>query len=192
MEIKKEDILEVISWYVVTGNYEILLNLCSKMFKASEVHKFLLKRKSKYCIVGNGVIASDKFTEMLQENNWEKFEENFIPLKDEKTLEAFKERVQQEVDNEEKSLEKIEEITNEKIWQTIKKHISIIEDQEEVFQIVKNSDRLKGEELKKQMDKVYKITSSQQNTTEIFMVNPNIKISKNFYVVKERKESGVI
>lgn len=190
--LEKIVLKKLILFFTRKGNYELLIALHGKIYNFSEVDEFIIKEKIRYTIIGNGVISSEKLLELSEKENWEQFEESFIPIRNQEELEKFKQVITSEKETE-KTLAKNSEISiDESIWEKIKEYISDNEEQEKVFDIVKNSKGLPKEELLCQMDKVYKIVNSQQKLTEIFMAYPILGVTKNTYVLKDRKEKGVI
>ena len=182
-DIPKSYLLWFIQNLVDSGEDKYFYQVLGKPKKLSELEIFLNKPEHKYgyFILGCGVVEASNMTLDTEEDDVLKIMESFIPLTTDEEIENFKKQFTEEVEN--YKLGKAEE--EEKLFKCIKATIPKIdsEQQEEIFNILKTSYKLRGEFLYKKADKVYAIVGTRKTTVELF--NLIGKSLKN-YAIKNR------
>ncbi|MBS9775965.1 MAG: hypothetical protein KGV57_02615 [Fusobacterium sp.] len=163
-------------------DYKTTKVLVSKIYKESEVEKFLRIHKE-YIIVGGGVIKKENFNENLIKENYENLKDNLIVVSNEDEWNEFKTSINDlTAEKEEEQLE-----VNSNLKEIIKKYVKDEEQQKITFNCVKNSIGKTKKEILNNMDIVYISAGEHKgHMEEIFMAEPNIAITKNLYVVKDR------
>lgn len=166
-----------------SGENKYFYQVLGKPKRLSEIEIFLNKSEHKYgyFILGCGVVEASNMTLDTEEDDVLKIMENFIPLTTDEEIEDFKKQFTEEVEN--YKLVKADE--EQKLFEKIKAIIPKIDSelQEEIFNILKTSYKLRGEFLYKKVDKVYAIVGTRKTAVELF--NLIGKSLKN-YAVKNR------
>ncbi len=177
-----ESIKKAIKLCLENEDYKTTKVLVSKIYKESEVEKFLRMHKE-YIIVGGGVIKKENFNENLIKENYENLKDNLIVVSNEEEWNEFKTLINnQTAEKEESQLE-----IDSNLKKVIEKYIENIQEQKKIFNCVKNSIGKTKEEILNNMDIVYiSVGEHKGHMEEIFMAEPNIAITKNLYVVKDR------
>ena len=182
-DIPKSYLLWFIQSLVDSGEDKYFYQVLGKPKRLSELEIFLNKPEHKYgyFILGCGVVEASNMTLDTEEDDVLKIMENFIPLTTDEEIEDFKKQFTEEVEN--YKLVKADE--EQKLFEKIKAIIPKIDSelQEEIFNILKTSYKLRGEFLYKKVDKVYAIVGTRKTAVELF--NLIGKSLKN-YAVKNR------
>lgn len=189
MEITKEILLTLIQVALCLEDYATVQILTGKCFNLSELEAKIFLKKGEYHIVGAGVIEKKILTPPSDNKN---FINHIIPIRTQEEFDSFLKYMTTVEENKDHILKEEECCVDEKIKKTIREYITGEKEVKDIFSIVKESSNLSGEKLLTNMDIVYKILNSQQNTTAIFMSNPKTRVNKNTYSVKDRKAGGYL
>lgn len=182
-DIPKSYLLWFIQSLVDSGEDKYFYQVLGKPKRLSELEIFLNKPEHKYgyFILGCGVVEASNITLDTDEDDALKIMEKFIPLTTDEEIENFKKQFTEEVEN--YKLVKVDE--EQRLFKNIKAIIPKIdpEQQEEIFNILKTSYKLKKESLYKKADKVYDIVRTRKTTVELFnLIGGNLKN----YAIKNR------
>lgn len=184
-DIPKSYLLWFIQSLIDSGEDKYFYQVLGKPKRLSELEIFLNKSEHKYgyFILGCGVVETSNITLDTEEDDVLKIMESFIPLTTDEEIENFKKQFTKEVEN--YKLVKVDE--EQRLFENIKAIIPKIdpEQQEEIFNILKTSYKLKGESLYKKADKVYVIVEARNTTVDLFNLIGKGKSLKN-YIVKNR------
>lgn len=182
-DIPESYLLWFIQNLIDSGEDKYFYQVLGKPKRLSELEIFLNEPEHKYgyFILGCGVVEASNITLDIDEDDPLKIMENFISLTTDEEIENFKKQFTEEVEN--YKLIKVNE--EKKLLERVKKIIPKIdsEQQEEIFNILKTSYKLRGEHLYKRVDKVYTIVEKRKTAVELF--NLIGKSLKN-YAVKNR------
>lgn len=182
-DIPKSYLLWFIQNLVDLGEDKYFYQVLGKPKKLSELEIFLNKPEHKYgyFILGCGVVEASNMTLETEEDDVLKIMESFIPLTTDEEIESFKKQFTEEIEN--YKLVKADE--EQRLFKNVKDIIPKIdpEQQEEIFNILQASYKLRGEFLYKKVDKVYAIVGTRKIAVELF--NLIGKSLKN-YTVKNR------
>lgn len=189
MEITKEILLTLIKVALYLEDYATVQILTGKCFNLSELEAKIFLKKGEYHIVGAGVIEKKILTPPSDNKN---FINHIIPIRTQEEFDSFLKHMTTVEENKDHIIKEDEYCVDEKIKETIREYITDEKEVEHIFSIVKGSSNLSKERLLTNMDIVYKILNSQQNTTAIFMSNPKTRVNKNTYSVKDRKAGGYL
>ncbi len=162
-----------------SDDYDLYASLNKKIYDISRVKKLLLDHDI-YIIIGEGVIKIETIEKLEKTLDFTTLKSDFIPVRNEDELKALQNilsesQVQIDLNNED---------ADKKIKDEIARHTTNKEEQEKIFQIVKESEGLGVSDLKKNMTKVYEIIRVQGAVTEIFQANSKLKVNKNTFVAK--------
>lgn len=182
-DIPKSYLLWFIQNLVDLGEDKYFYQVLGKPKKLSELEIFLNKPEHKYgyFILGCGVVEASNMTLETEEDDVLKIMETFIPLTTDEEIENFKKQFTEEIEN--YKLVKADE--EQRLFKNVKDIIPKIdpEQQEEIFNILQASYKLRGEFLYKKADKVYAIVGTRKTTVELFnLIGKNLKN----YAIKNR------
>lgn len=184
-DIPKNYLLWFIQSLIDSGEDKYFYQVLGKPKRLSEIEIFLNKPEHKYgyFILGCGVVETSHMTLDTEEDDVLKIMENFIPLTTDEEIESFKKQFTEEVEN--YKLARADE--EQRLFKNVKDIIPKInsEQQEEIFNILKTSYKLKGKFLYKKADKVYAIVGTRKTMVELFNLIHKGKSLKN-YAIKNR------
>ena len=182
-DVPKSYFLGLIQKFKDSGEDKYFYQMLGKPKKLSNIEILLKDSEHKYgyFILGCGVVEASNMTLDTDEDDALKIMEKFIPLTTDEEIENFKKQFTEEVENYKVGRADEEQRLLKRIKATIPKIDS--EQQEEIFNILKTSYKLRGEFLYKKADKVYVIVGTRKTTVELF--NLIGKSLKN-YAVKNR------
>lgn len=190
-ELEKE-IQEKIISIAMQGGYKNILNMAlGKCYCYSDVLTFLISASTNYYILGQGVIyLEDNFNEDIDNSFLENISNNFIEISTQEQFEKFKKHLEIIKTEHLRVKEENKKNIDEQIMKIIIEELpnEAEENRKKLLVLVKAAEGKTKEKLLVLMDSAYEIVGSQGKITEIFMANPNLKISKNTYNRKEREK----
>lgn len=188
INITKEYFLLFLERLLKTGKKEYLSLILGKPKNISNLEDFLdeieSKHKHGYTIFGCGIVDSTTISLDPEEDDISEIMDTFIPIRTDEEFENFKRQVLEEIDNYEITKAEEEQIFTDDLRNKISEIVSDTESQEIILKVLKNSRKLKGEELYHKVDKVYKLVDKRQTVVDLFkLIDKNLK----GYIVKDRK-----
>lgn len=173
------------------GCFDVLDFILGKCYRYSDVSTLLNRAQTDYYILGRGVIfLKDGLIENIDLSFLENISTYFIEISNEKQFEEFKKLLEIEVQKKISVKEQKKYDKEEIIMTTIIREVpnETEENKEKLLELVKSAEGKNKDDLLEIMDTAYKIVRAQGKVTEIFMSNPELKVSKNTYNRKNRKK----